>query len=106
MSNGDSNEIYCLSYFLAKQEHRDSLIESLNKLIEPTRAEKGCLQYELLLDIENPNFIIMLEKFASQQALNDHEQKAYIKYFVENEMWQYCENVTWNVAREIRNKCS
>lgn len=101
MVNKTGAEVYCLSYFHARQEHREDLINALSKLIEPTRAEKGCLQYELLLDNKNPDFMIMLEKFTTLEALNNHEQKPYIKYFVENQMQQYCEKVSWNVAREV-----
>ncbi len=104
MSHEMTTEVYCLSYFHAKPEYRTALIDALLKLIEPTRAEQHCLQYELLLDNDNPNFLIMLEKFTTQQALDEHEQQPYIKHFVDHEMEQYCEKITWNVAREIRKK--
>jgi quinol monooxygenase YgiN len=104
MTYKHSDEVYCLSYFYAKPEHRENLINSLLKLVEPTQAEKGCLQYELLLDNEKPNFLIMLEKFTNQQALDEHEQQPYVKYFVDHQMNQFCEKVTWNVASEISLK--
>jgi quinol monooxygenase YgiN len=96
-----SKYVVCLSYFRAKPQYRDELIQALLNLIEPTRAEPGCLQYDLLLDKENPNFLIMAEKFDSQKALDDHEQQPYIKHFVEHFMSQYCEEVTWNTCNEL-----
>lgn len=102
MPNILSNATWCLSYFEAKEQYRKALIEALLKLIEPTRAEAGCLQYELVIDNENPNFLIMVEKFISQTALDEHEKQPYIKYFVENEMDKYCHKVTWNVGKEIK----
>lgn len=45
----------------------------------------------------------MLEKFKSLQALTFHENQPYIKYFVENEMNQYCEKVTWNVPNQKKH---
>ena len=101
MSGTLSKAVWCLSYFDAKKEYRDQLIAALLKLIEPTRAELGCLQYELIVDNENPDFLIMVEKFVDQKALDHHEQQSYIKYFVENEMDRYCNKVTWNVGKEI-----
>lgn len=98
-----SKPIYCFSYFLAKPGSRDELIKALTKLIEPTHHEPGCLQYELLADTENTHFLIMLEKFADQKALDLHEQQTYIKAFVENEMNLLCEHVSWNVAKQIDN---
>lgn len=101
MSYENEEAVYCLSYFHAKKEYRQELINSLTELIPHTRAEKGCLQYELLIDFENLNFIIMLEKFINQKALNEHEKQPYINHFVEKEMLLYCEKVTWNVAKKL-----
>lgn len=94
--------ILCLSYFQAKPEYLSLLIEELLKLVELTRAEPGCIHYELFLDNEDPNFLIISEKFIDQKALDEHEQKDYIMRFVEGPMNHYCKKVTWNVAREIK----
>lgn len=97
-----SGYVTCLSYFRVKSEYREKLIKALFDLIEPTRAEPGCLQYDFLLDGEDPNFLIMAEKFVNQAALDEHEQQPYIKNFVENFMSQYCVEVTWNTCKEIK----
>src|SRR5438477_618150 len=99
-SYGDA--IICLSYFNVKVEYRDQLITALLNLVTATLAEQGCLQYELVLDDENPNLLIMVEKFINRKALDDHEQQPYTKQFVESVMLQYCNKVTWNIGREIR----
>lgn len=101
MSYALSESVVCVSYFQAKKEHQKELIAALLKLIEPTRAEPGCLQYELIIDKEDSNFLIMLEKFVSLEALAKHEEQPYIQEFVEKFMSQYCEKVTWNVGKEI-----
>lgn len=97
------NNIFCFSYFWAKHEYREQLIIALTKLIKPTRAEIGCLQYTLLLDTENPNLLIMLEEFTDQAAFDAHEDQPYIKFFVEHEMNDYCERVSWHVAKIIKD---
>ncbi|MBS3905009.1 MAG: antibiotic biosynthesis monooxygenase [Simkania sp.] len=97
-----SPTILCLSYFQAKPQYRDVLILELLKLVESTRAERGCIYYELFLDNEDPNFLIVAEKFVNQQALDDHEKKPYIVSFVEGPMDEYCKKVTWHVARELK----
>lgn len=93
--------LYCIEYFYAKPEYREELIGALVALIEPTRAEKGCLQYDLLLDKENANLIIMLVKFVDQQTMTAHEQQDYIKFFSDNFLNQYCEKFTWNYGQEV-----
>lgn len=94
---------FCLSYFQAKPQHRDELIRELLKLVEPTRQEPGCIEYELFLDNKDPNFIILSSKFVNQKALDDHEEKPYVVHFLEGPMAKYCEKVTWNEALEIKN---
>lgn len=99
-----SDEVVCLSYFYAKPECRDQLITELLKIIPSTRAEPGCLQYELVLDKENPNFLFLVEKYVNQQSFDEHERQPYIKNFLENFMNKYCEKISWNEGREIQ-KC-
>lgn len=94
--------VVCLSYFQVKPQYKKALIDELFKLIEPTRGEPGCLLYELLIDNEDPNFLIMSEKFVSEEALAFHEKQSYVAAFVEGPMVEMCEKVSWNVAREIK----
>lgn len=51
------------------EERVRSIFESL---IEPTRQESGCLQYELLLNVLNPAEFVLLEEWESQSALDSH----------------------------------
>ena len=101
MPNSLNEVAYCIEYFYAKTGFRDQLIESLLKLIEPTRAEPGCLQYDLIQDNKDPNLIILLVKFANQQMMRQHENQDFVKAFSENEMKKYCEKLVWNDALGI-----
>ena len=93
--------ILCLSYFTARDGQLENLIQALSSLIEPTRREPGCLQYELAQDVKQDNFLIMIEKFTSKQSLADHENQPYVKQFVDNEMNRLCSEVTWHEAHLI-----
>lgn len=101
MSVKDNNSVYCIEYFYAKAGCRDKLANALLALVEPTRAEPGCLQYDLLLDNENPDLIILLVKFASKEMMIAHENSAHVQHFVEHEMKEYCEKLIWNDARKF-----
>ena len=103
MSKNTERPIICLSYFTAREDQLENLINALSALIEPTRRNKECLQYELVQDIKNPNLLIMIEKFTSQQALANHENQPHIKSFVENDMDRLCSEVTWHEAKEVTN---
>ncbi len=41
-------------------------------LLEPTRAEPGCLFYDLYAERDDPGEILFHEGWASQKALEDH----------------------------------
>lgn len=101
MSYSLDEPVFCIEYFFAKQNCQVELITELKKLVKPTRAEPGCLQYDLLLDSENPHIIIMIVKFISQEAMTAHEQQPYIEFFSKNIMDTYCEKLVWNYAKEI-----
>ncbi|OAI48552.1 hypothetical protein AYO45_01035 [Gammaproteobacteria bacterium SCGC AG-212-F23] len=101
MSNPLNEVAYCVEYFYAKPGFRDQLVQSLLKLVEPTRAEPGCLQYDLLQDQKDENLIILLVKFKNIELMNKHEHQAFVKAFAENEMKKYCEKLIWNDALGI-----
>lgn len=80
-----SEAVFCVEYFYAKQGFRDELLESLLALVEPTKAEHGCLQYDLMVDSKDPNLIILVVKFSSQETMTLHEHNSHITSFVEND---------------------
>ena len=48
-------------------------VETLAKeLVDTTRQEEGCIQYELLQAAEDALYLVMQEAWASQEALDTH----------------------------------
>ncbi|MFB7090329.1 putative quinol monooxygenase [Streptomyces sp. NPDC056296] len=52
-----------------KADQVRSLIESV---VERTRAEDGCLRYELLRDLDDDSHIILIEEWRDQASLDAH----------------------------------
>ncbi|KUH38124.1 MULTISPECIES: putative quinol monooxygenase [Streptomyces] len=52
-----------------KADQVRSLVESV---VERTRAEDGCLRYELLRDLDDDHHIILIEEWRDQAALDAH----------------------------------
>lgn len=50
----------------------DFVKAELLKLIKPTRNEKGCLQYDLHQDNENPAVFIFYENWESREIWQEH----------------------------------
>ncbi|MDP5240552.1 putative quinol monooxygenase [Uliginosibacterium sp. 31-16] len=51
---------------------RDIQIEAFEKLRPLVLAEPGCIQYELFSDAEDENKFILVEQWASEEALAAH----------------------------------
>ena len=92
---------YCIEYFHAKPAYKNQLVNALLKLVTPSRAEEGCLQYDLLQDNKDPNLIILIVQFTNQEMMSNHEKQSFVTDFSKNELQQYCEKLTWSDANAI-----
>lgn len=62
----------------------ESRLEELAKgLIEPTRAEAGCINYVLQRDLEDPAVYYFYENWRSQEDLDLHFQTPHIRRVME-----------------------
>lgn len=66
----------------AKKYKIDFVRSELLKLVEPTRRENGCLQYDLHQDNGNPEVFILYENWESRELwqvhMNNDNLKAYM----------------------------
>jgi quinol monooxygenase YgiN len=60
----------------------DLLKAELLKLIEPTRAEEGCVQYDLHQDNETPAHFMFFEIWESREAWQTHMNAQHLKDFL------------------------
>ncbi|MDO8039614.1 putative quinol monooxygenase [Janthinobacterium sp. SUN137] len=56
----------------AQADHTDAVRTALEAVVTPSRAESGCLRYELHLDNKIPTRFIMLEEWINKAALTAH----------------------------------
>jgi quinol monooxygenase YgiN len=59
--------------------HVEALRAVLLELIEPTRKEPGCIQYDLLQNLSDPTDFTFVEKWASNGALDAHLASPHIQ---------------------------
>jgi len=67
----------------AKTDKVDLVKSELLKLIEPTRKEKGCIQYDLHQDDSNPELFIFFENWENRELLQDHMNSDHLKAYVQ-----------------------
>ncbi|WP_116134862.1 putative quinol monooxygenase [Tropicimonas sp. IMCC34043] len=64
--------IHLVAMQLARPGYEDKLRQSLKDLIEPTRAEAGCVQYDLHESSAEPGRFLFYEIWETQAHLDAH----------------------------------
>ncbi|WP_375724042.1 antibiotic biosynthesis monooxygenase [Arcobacter sp. KX21116] len=73
-----NSEISLIIDIVVKDGLRDKQIEAFKKLAPLVLKEEGCLQYELKEVEDDKNRFIILEKWASNEALLAHDETAHM----------------------------
>jgi len=65
-------EISVVVLIEVKPGQREDQINAFNEIKPLVLAEDGCLQYELKANLDNDDRFIMIERWASEEALEAH----------------------------------
>ncbi|MHC8304048.1 putative quinol monooxygenase [Pseudomonas sp. PB3P13] len=76
-----SQAFTAIATLIAKPGQHEALEQHLRALVEPTRAEAGCGQYDLHQDLANPLAFYMIEQWSSDEALQAHDASAHVQNF-------------------------
>lgn len=57
----------------------------LKGLLEPTRAEEGCIQYDMHRDNNDPSLFLFYENWESTEHLERHLKTPHLRSFFEKE---------------------
>ena len=73
------NETVHIVAHLAARDGEESRVQAeLEKLIEPTRAEPGCLRYELFVNKEKPGDFVFVQQYTSDAAFQAHMDSKHV----------------------------
>lgn len=70
-----------LAQITAAEGAEDVVRTELLKLIDITRAEQGCLQYDLHVDNEKPGFFVLYETWENRALWRDHMNAPHLAAF-------------------------
>lgn len=70
--------IAVVAHITAQAETVALVEEVLQSYLAPTRAEEGCVKYELYRDLDNPLRFTFIEEWTSREALAVHSRSAHI----------------------------
>ncbi|MEN8680674.1 MAG: putative quinol monooxygenase [Akkermansiaceae bacterium] len=75
------SKLTIIAHIHANPEKIDLVKAELHKVIEPTRAEKGCLNYDLHQDNEDPAHFFFFENWESRELWQAHMESQHLKDF-------------------------
>lgn len=76
------SKLTVIAKVIAKKGSEDIVRSELLKLIEPTRKESGCIEYNLHRDNEDPSVFIFYETWESLACLESHMNTEHFKEYV------------------------
>lgn len=68
-----------IAKFVVKPEKLELVKNSLLSIIEPTRDEAGCIQYDLHQDNDDPNVFLFFELWENRELWQNHINSTHIK---------------------------
>ncbi|MGC6386487.1 putative quinol monooxygenase [Ewingella sp. S1.OA.A_B6] len=74
-------EIRVVATVIVKPEFLNDVSDALYEVIEPSRQEVGCLQYELHRDIDHPETFVFYERWTSKESLLQHNDTEHFVNF-------------------------
>ena len=75
-------QLTIVAHITAKPDKIDFLKGHLEGLIETTRAEAGCVQYDLHQDNDNPNYFMFYENWESRDLWQTHMNNDHLKAYM------------------------
>ena len=67
-----------VAFLRAKPGKRDELRQVLEGFVAPTRAEEGCINYDLHVSDDDPDLFVFYENWRSKQDLEQHLRKPHL----------------------------
>lgn len=77
-----NQKLTVVARILAKTEKKEFVKAELLKLIETTRGEEGCINYDLHQDNENENLFLYFENWASKELWQKHMENKHLTDYV------------------------
>lgn len=77
-----NQKLTIVAKILAKEEKRELVKTELLKLIETTRAEEGCINYDLHQDNENKNLFLFFENWETRDLWQKHMGNSHLSDYM------------------------
>lgn len=79
MAKKTADQVTVIARLKAKPGLEETVKNEILSLVEPTRAEAGCINYDLHRTPDDPSVFVLYENWVSQQALDEHLATPYLE---------------------------
>ncbi|OCG69927.1 hypothetical protein A9G43_10015 [Gilliamella sp. Occ3-1] len=94
------SQLNIIATITVKPEFYDAFQPIFKRLVAGSRAEAGCLRYEFNQSIDNSNIFIVIETWASQQAIDFHNTTSHFVEFA-NFAKEHTDRLEINIAKQV-----
>lgn len=63
----------------ARSGMEDLFAEEMEPLVEASRSDAGCINYDLHRGLEDPSVFVLYENWSSNQALDEHLEQPHVQ---------------------------
>lgn len=77
-----TNQLTIVATILAKEGHEALVKKELLKLIDTTRAEEGCIDYDLHQDNNNKNLFLFYENWTNRDLWQKHMNNPHLAEYM------------------------
>ncbi|MDO9265633.1 MAG: putative quinol monooxygenase [Sulfurimonas sp.] len=77
--------------FIAKKDGVEKMKELLSAMVEPSKAEDGCIFYDIFQCKDRPEKFFAVETWRDEAALDGHRSSEHYKIY-KSSYEQYCEH--------------
>jgi quinol monooxygenase YgiN len=75
------SDVVAVVVYRANPDDIEEAREAFRRVIEPTHAEAGALTCALTQGDDDPSVFLLIERWASMEAVEEHLEKTYVKAF-------------------------
>lgn len=98
-----------IAYIFARPGEEQRVRMALLGLVDETRKEKGCINYDLHESQDNPAHFVMHENWRSAADLEEHARSAHLREFARN-IGPFLERPTeitkWKMVSDLESSAS
>jgi quinol monooxygenase YgiN len=76
-------DVVAVVVYRANPNDVEAATEAFRRVVEPTHAEAGALTCALTQSEDDPTVFLLIERWASMEAVEEHLEKTYVKAFRE-----------------------